>query len=434
MVLKSIKYYKIQIFTGAFLTFLISQAHFALLGFSQPERARSVNTFVDSIGVAVHLSYTDTAYGKYNEIIKPRLMELGVSHIRDGLKLEDETTRQKFIDLAKVGIKSTLVMDPRDGNIPSTALKVAKSVPTAIEAVEGPNEWDVQLHLKYKGNPFPQGIRDFQSELYSSFKADPAIRHLPILSPSIIFLPNNGYQIGNLNCDYGNIHHYPRGKWGMPLDSLKEHLEGIKLICPNKPIIVTESGYNYLNTPYEKNKPGDYRVSEKSAAKYLLRLFLEYFNRGFKRYYVYQLIDGKPNPDFGLLRFNGSRKPSFIALRNLISILKDSKIKASNSFQENNLTYRIKGNRSNIRHVLLQKSNGIFYLILWQEATSFEHKSKKDLSVPERHATLAITNAIKYAAAYKPIESVAPIFKYKNPQNINLKIPDHPLVIELVPK
>src|SRR5574338_516931 len=47
--------------------------------------ARSADGFVQSIGINVHLSYFQTVYGTgWTTIVKPRLLELGVRHLRDG--------------------------------------------------------------------------------------------------------------------------------------------------------------------------------------------------------------------------------------------------------------------------------------------------------------------------------------------------------------
>ncbi|NJN38104.1 MAG: hypothetical protein HC790_04210 [Acaryochloridaceae cyanobacterium CSU_3_4] len=109
-------------------------------------------------------------------------------------------------------------------------------------------------------------------------------------------------------------------------------------------------------------------VSEQAAAKSLPRLFLEFFNRGIQRTFVYELIDEHPNPklddkekNFGLLRYDGSRKPVFIALRNLITLLKDSKTKSSKPFSPQYLDYQLSGNTVNIHHTLLQ--NVVVYFI-----------------------------------------------------------------------
>ncbi len=48
------------------------------------ESARAADAFVDFFGVNTHLGYYDTAYRDYEGIVKPRLLELSVRHIRDG--------------------------------------------------------------------------------------------------------------------------------------------------------------------------------------------------------------------------------------------------------------------------------------------------------------------------------------------------------------
>jgi hypothetical protein len=403
------------------------------------EQARSANDFVDSIGVAVHLSYRDTGYDKYNEIIKPRLQELGVSHIRDGVRLEDVDTQQKFLDLAKIGIKSTLVMDPRDENTGSRAVNVVKSISESVEAVEGPNEWEIQPELKYAGQSFPKGVRQFQAELYSAIKSDPSTAYLPVLSPSILD-PAQASKLGRVPCDFFNIHNYPRGewgipvnemKWGSPVDELDNRLEINKIICGDKPVIVTETGYNTSIID-----PNNFGVSEQVAAKYLLRMFLEYFNLKIKRFYAYELIDLKPgfqHDKFGLLRSDGSPKPSFIALKNLILILQEPNPKNSSSFIARSLDYKLQGNINNIKHTLMKKNNGTFYLILWQEVPSFEHKTKTSINVPEVPLKILLNTPIIQATTYLPVKSNVPINQYKNPKQLELKVPDNPLVIELIP-
>ena len=52
--------------------------------YAAPETAKRADAFVETIGVNVHLNYLNTAYANYKEVIKPRLQELGIRHIRDG--------------------------------------------------------------------------------------------------------------------------------------------------------------------------------------------------------------------------------------------------------------------------------------------------------------------------------------------------------------
>ena len=425
------KGYKLYIFVILCTVMLVISIQI-FISASVTTQAHSAESFINSIGVAVHLNYIDTPYGKYNEIIKPRLQELGVHHIRDGLILEDLETKKKFKDLAEIGIKSTLVMDPRDNNTPSRAVSVVKSVLESVEAIEGANEWDISPQFQYKAQSFPEGVRQFQTELYSAIKKDPVTAHISVLSPSMAYAPN-AVKLGIVPCDIGNMHSYPGGE--TPIAGIDDlWMPNIKILCgQDKPLMASETGYhNGINI-----EGGHRGVSEKAAAKYLLRLYFEYFNRGIKRAFTYELIDIKPSSpkewNFGLLRYDGLPKADFIALKNLISLLQDSEVIDFKSTFPTSLNYSLKGDETNIHRTLLQKSNGNFYLILWQEVPSFDHKTKADLIIQDRPLTLTLNTAISEAFTYQPVNSTIPIKKYINVKTMNLKVPDHPLVIELIP-
>ncbi len=79
-------------------------------------RARSAASFLDSVGINTHIHYYDTSYSNFS-LIKQRLQELGIRHIRDGGS--DPTWIQRINELAGVGIKSTIVVDPNIGVAPN---------------------------------------------------------------------------------------------------------------------------------------------------------------------------------------------------------------------------------------------------------------------------------------------------------------------------
>ena len=402
---------------------------------TQSELAQSVNSFLDSIGIVVHLNRRDSAYKNFANIIKPRLQELGVHHIRDGVKISDTETQQKFNDLGQRGIKSTFVMDPRDGINAAEAVTVANSVADSIEAIEGPNEWDLHSQYQYKKQSFPKGLRLFQTELYSAIKNDPSTTHLPVLSPSM-GRPYSASQLGEVPCDLGNMHSYAGGN--MPSTDLdNKWIPYAKMMCGDQPIIATESGYHNAVNTTGNFQPG---VSEKAAACYLSRLYLEYFNRGIQQTYIHQLIDLRPNPaadipkvNFGILRSDGSRKPAFIAIRNMIRLLEEDRDSEDSPYSLNSLNYSLDGNRNNVHHTLLQNSKGVFYLILWQEVPSFDLKKNVDLYVNPQEVTLTLKTAISQANAYEPLYSTRSLFESTNPQELLIQVPDHPLIIKLIP-
>ncbi len=385
------------------------------------EVAKSAYSFIDSIGVVTHLRYSDTGYGYFTDVVAPRLQELGIHHIRDGG--HDPAFYQKLTQLAQAGIKATLVMDPRDGITPTEAVNGVQQVLPAIDAVEGPNEWDVAGQT-YAGQPFPNGLRQFQTELYQAMKANPATAAIPVLGPSMA-IPYFGSQLGDLSgaMDMGNMHSYAGG--GLPAQDLDwKWIPLTQQVSGKKPIVATETGWhNAINDPGASQKG----VSEAVAAKYVPRLYLEYFNRGVQRTFLYELMDehlaANQENNFGLLRADGSAKPAFTAEKNLIALLNDSQPIA----HLGSLDYTLSGDTQNVNHTLLEKSNGDFYLVLWNNVASTEATASKTV-------TLNLNTPIQQASTYLPNQSLQVLGQYNAPQQITLTVPDAPLVVKLTPQ
>lgn len=408
--------------TGALmLQGLTSPAYAAL------KTAKRADAFVDSIGINLHLTYPNTAYANYSGLVKPRLQELGVRHIRDNsYNYNDGTYFNKLKDLSSIGIKSNLFFQGQD---PKDVVSIAKSLTGTIEAVEGPNETDLTYfnNFTYKGQKFPQSTRAYQNDFYAAIKNDPLTAYLPVVLPSVGW-GKNSEQVGYVGAgDVGNMHSYPNLGDPPTIDIDWWYIPYARIIAGDlKPLWSTETGYGTLPNH-------DLGVSETVAAKYLPRLLLEHFNRDVKRVYLYQLVDPLPNSGIiydhtGLLRNNGSVKPAYTAIKNLIDILKDS----TDSFTPGNLDYSLSDSAGDIHSTLLQKKNGIFYLILWQEVKSWDAQNNRNIDVQERPLTL--NSAVCKAEAYRPYDSVSPVALNVAGDKMHLRIPDHPLIVKLVPK
>lgn len=393
-------------------------------------QARSSDSFVDSLGVNTHLTYTDTAYGKFDNIIKPKLKELGIRHIRDG-GYQDQTFFDKIKQLNRIGIKTILIFS---GNPPEEVVATAKTLKGAIEAVEGPNESDLE-HFKfsYKGQKFPEGTRTYQKEMFTELEADPETKSLPIILPSMGW-GENAQKLGYVPWgDIGNMHSYPN-LGNPPTDGLDWYFipHARTIAGKTKPLWSTEAGYhNYIKD--------DLGISERAGARYIPRVWLEQFNRGVKRVYLYEFINQRPDDEgdgqnnYGLLRSDGSPKPSFTTLKNLISLLKDP----GSSFPLKSLDYKLSGNTTDVHQTLLQKRDGNFYLILWQEVRSWDNKKKKDVAIADRKVTINMNTPISQVVAYQPIRSINPSWrstgKAGRVKQLSISVPDHPLVLKLVP-
>lgn len=392
-------------------------------------QAQSADLFVDSLGVNTHLTYTDTAYGKFDNLIKPKLRELGIRHIRDG-GYQDPTFFNKIKELNRYGIKTLLTFA---ANPPEEVVATAKTLKGALVAVEGANESDLE-HFKfsYKGQKFPEGTRNYQQELFTALELDPATKNLPIILPSMGW-GENAQKLGYVPWgDIGNMHSYPN-LGNPPTDALDWYfIKHARTIAGNtKPLWSTETGYHN----YTKDDLG---ISERAGARYIPRLWLEHFNRQVKRVYLYEFINQRPDTqgdgqqNFGLLRSDGSPKPSYTIIKNLIFLLKDPGL----SFPLKTLDYKLSGNTTNVHQTLLQKRDGNFYLILWQEVRSWDNKKKKDIAIAERKVTLNINTPISQVVAYQPIRSTNPSWSSRGKggrvKQLSINIPDHPLVLKLV--
>jgi hypothetical protein len=228
------------------------------------------------------------------------------------------------------------------------------------------------------------------------------------------------------------MHSYPGGQRPSAGGLMDYYVPNAKKVSGTKPLVATESGYHNALRWTQDHPP----VSERAEGRYVPRMFLEYFNRGFNRTYAYSLIDEYPDPEndereknFGLLRYDGTEKPSFTALENLIGLLKDP----GSNFQTGSLNYALSGETDGVHHTLLQKRDGRFYLILWVEKSSYDVAAQKDISVPNQQVSLNLGTQITEARTYLPNQSSLPTGQYTAPSQITLQVPDHPLVVELTP-
>ena len=64
-------------------------------------------------------------------------------------------------------------------------------------------------------------------------------------------------------------------------------------VVGGKPLCATETGYHTAVNSTENVQPG---VSEAAQAKYVPRLFMEYFNAGVRQTFNYELLDEWPDP------------------------------------------------------------------------------------------------------------------------------------------
>jgi hypothetical protein len=400
--------------------------------------ARMSDAFVESIGVNIHLSYLSRVYGtRYGDIIRPKLRQLGVRHLRDGgfVSLSagwNQLVYGRYRQIAhETGARFTIIMRPAERANGVLDYASAAHVGTLIdyigaqniEAFEGLNEHD---HFG-GGAAWADEVRKFQRALWTAVREKDAYSGYAVLGPSFS-RSTHAQAVGDLSAfmDFGVTHPYPGGR--EPLASLASSVSALRVTNGSLPAVATETGY-HNGFLYDGGHPA---VSERAMGRYIPRLFLEYFGAGVPRTFAYELIDQGASPsdieqNYGLLRNDGSEKPAFTALRNLIALLSDP----GPGFTPERLEYTIEGDTSKVRRALLQKRDGRFFLALWQAVPSFDIRTMRDTQPGEVILTIRLARAASVVRLHAPLESVTPLEQLEDVTVIRVPVPDYPVVVEI---
>lgn len=392
-----------------------------------PKPAASTRAFADSVGVNVHVNYTDTSYGNFPQV-KAKLQGLGTRWVRDGLCPTCVTQHARLNELAAVGIRSQLqIGTPSDLSTVGAGVTAAEAkIPNAVGAFEGVNEWDL-----HGGTTWKETLKQHQSLLYQRVKSSATLSHVPVLGPSVVRSANRE-ALGDISdvLDFGNIHPYAGGLkpgWNIPGE-----LTSGALNSGTKPIIAGEIGYhNAVDTT--TTHPG---VSEKAAGTYVPRMYLDAFARGVKRSFAYELVNlhadstgTKRDYNFGLLRADFSEKPAYTSLKTLMHLLGDTTTQGTLG----GLRYEIAGDTTDVRSVLLQGADGAFYLALWQDASVWDRDLKRDLTVAPRDVRISFGQTIDRAEVYDVLRGTTAVATHTSPRHLDMQVPAQPLVIKLKP-
>jgi hypothetical protein len=236
--------------------------------------------------------------------------------------------------------------------------------------------------------------------LWTIVKHNPYLRHLPVLAMSE-GTPQDFAQLAAITSPptdyttYGNLHAYQNGffaDWGLA----DLYIPTARLLTGRKPLWTTEMGYH--NNTHLLTDGEQQGISERASAIYLPIAFLSGFNKGIQRTFSYELIDEFYDPDFtsgsgeghyGLLDYYGNPKPAFTALQNLIQILGESQ---ANHFDPGSLSITFEDAPSTMEYTLLQKSNGDYYLAIWNDVMVYQiansKKAAHDIYPPRVPVTL----------------------------------------------
>ncbi|SDD25589.1 hypothetical protein SAMN04487894_107139 [Niabella drilacis] len=415
-----------------------------------PVTAVPVRAFLASIGVNSSISKR----GESLEKTRDALLYTGISWIRTGY--EGEVPVEDLITLHRqTGVRFSygLLSGGTDiARLLSGGKKIAAA--GALLAFEGPNEPN-NWGIVYKGE---KGGRDeswlpvarLQRDLYAAVKADPVLKEYPVWSLSengaqtdhtglqFLEIPKGAPTLlpaGTRFADFANCHNYivhpgwpglhDNQTWIAASPGFDSRVDGLAgnygitwakqfkgytaVQLETLPRVTTETGLTM--------GPG---ITETQHAALLLNMYLAQFKRGWSYTAVYLLRDRSDeagNQQFGFYRPDYTPRAAAIYLHNMTTILED-RVAPKNRLRP--FAYRIQDSIPTVHDLLLQRSDGTYYLVVWGE------KLKGSDAV-----TIRFNGKQRQLDIYDPAVGTQAVRVVKNTAEVQLVLSDHPLIIAI---
>ena len=160
--------------------------------------------------------------------------------------------------------------------------------------------------------------------------------------------------------------------------------------------------------------------------------------KGIDRAYVYQLMDDTPDGDpsgsggaeahFGLFDYRWGVKPAAQAIANLKNLLHDT----TTRFDPRIPDYRVNGLTSSSAagsSLAISKSDGVTFLVIWNEPPIWNPKANAPLTPPADHVTVTFGGTYTYKV-YDPLVGLQATALGEGAQ-VAVNLVGSPLLIEL---
>ncbi|HVX15571.1 MAG TPA: hypothetical protein VHC22_30570 [Pirellulales bacterium] len=412
-----------------------------------------VADFLDSIGINTTFPDRGQPLAKTVEMVK----YTGFRWVRggiEGLTADGPTTIQTYLDLHKqTGVKFSwgLVSGGTDLKrlIDTSKQLAAADALLAFEGNNEPNNWGVTYQGEQGGGRAPSwlAVAKLQRDLYQAVKADPALKRYPVwsISEGGAELDNVGLQFltipagagtllpeGTKFADYANVHNYIYHPNSSGLDDNKtwnaaEPTSACKVdgLYGNYGVTWAKHFRGYreselLRLPRVTTETGctiDGPITEEIQAQNLLSMYLDQFKRGWSHTAVYLLRDRTDeggNQSFGFFKADYSPRKAAVYLHNLTTILADEGSVTS----PGRLNYSLSRQPATVHDLLLQKSDGTYALIVWNERVKGSDEVEVRLGATCQGVTV-----------YDPTVGTDPVKSLGAVDSLSLTLSDHPQVM-----
>lgn len=414
-------------------------------------KAKSDAAFLDSIGVNSAVSRRGETLHNTIQCVK----YLGVRWIRSGYESDipvsdlialHRATGCKFsYGLLSGGVDLARLLDGGRSLAAAGAL-------LAFEGNNEPNNWGVTYEGEQGGGKAATWVpvAKLQRDLYKAVKSDPELKRYPVWSITengaekdnvglqFLVIPQGAGCVmpdGTKYADYANCHNYfthpswpglhdnqtwissdpspacrVDGLYGNYGVTWAKHFKGYGMEqLATLPRVTTETGITL-----------DQTITERIQGLLYMSVYLAQFKRGWSYTSVYLLrdrTDESGNQTFGFYKPDYTPRLAAVYLHNLTTILADQ----GTPGKLGSLRYSIPNEPDTVHDLLLQKSDGTYALVVWDERfTGGENDVKVDFG-----------KTIGSVKVYDPTVGATPIRTLQNIKSINLKMSDHPFVLEL---
>jgi hypothetical protein len=175
----------------------------------------------------------------------------------------------------------------------------------------------------------------------------------------------------------------------------------------NLPRVTTETGWPTR---------GDGSITEEQQGRVFLNLYLDQYKQGWKYTFIYMLHDDPIQGYYGMFHVDYTPKAAGTYLHNLTTILADK----GSLPKPGRLNYRVMNPPATVHDMLMEKSNGIFVLAVWDEQVSGTSQVTVDLGSTRARVEV-----------YDPTLGTAPVQSLRNVKSLTLTLSDHPLIIAM---
>ena len=270
----------------------------------------------------------------------------------------------------------------------------------------------------------------WQQDIYNAVHADANLSGIPVLN--FTDYPGAGV-IGS--ADLNNAHIYASNgvQPGNAITGLAIQSDWVEAATiPNLSLLVTETGY-YSNID---NSAG---VDTTTQAIYELNTIFDLNTSVFTtpHLYFYILIDG--GDGFGLFDSSNNPKTTATAIKNLVTIMSDG----GGAFTPQRLNYTVTGLPAVTGSypllgaggyaALFQKSNGNFFIPVWNEAYIWDAATGTENTPPTSTVTVTFGRTFSTVNVYDPMIGSSPQNTLTNVSSATLSMIKDPQILELIP-